>query len=293
MRSVSDNEFWSALLEKAYAKLHGCYEALQGGSTCDAMVDFSGGCSETQELGMDERDWEEIYRVMRKNYNRSTMIACYMNPDPNEVEAKTDVGLIRGHAYSVTKVVHIKIEKEGKTECLPLLRVRNPWGNSAEWKGKWSDGSPEWKQIADHEKAKLGLTFEHDGEFYMSQNDFMRYFEGVEMTHLMPGSLDEEEIVQGKLQWNTKQFDGSWIQGKNAGGCRNYLNTFASNPQYMVVLEDSDDDEDDLCTCIIALMQKGTRKKLKENEDILTIGNIIIYIRASKLGVILLRKNII
>ena len=120
----------------------------------------------------------------------------------------------------------------------------------------------------------------------MSQNDFMRYFEGVEMTHLMPGSLDEEEIVHGKLQWNTKQFDGSWIQGKNAGGCRNYLNTFASNPQYMVVLEDSDDDEDDLCTCIIALMQKGTRKKLKENEDILTIGNIIICIRPSKLGVV-------
>ena len=89
----------------------------------------------------------------------------------------------------------------------------------------------------------------------------MTYFEGVEMTHLMPDSLDDEEIADGKLQWNTKSFEGSWVKGINAGGCRNFLNTFASNPQYLAVLEDSDDDEDDLCTCIISLMQKGTRKK--------------------------------
>ena len=172
----------------------------------------------------------------------------------------------------MTKVVHIKIEKDGKEECLPLIRVRNPWGNAAEWNGKWSDGSPEWNLISTQEKEKLGLNFEHDGEFYMSQNDFMRYFEGVEMTHLMPGCLDEEEIVQGKQQWNTKQFDESWVHGKNAGGCRNYINTFARNPQYLAVLKDSDEDEDDLCTCIIALMQKGIRKKQQENDDILSIG---------------------
>ena len=177
MKSADENEFWSALLEKAYAKLHGCYEALVGGSTCDAMVDFSGGCSETQELGMDERDWDDTFRIMRKNYDKSTMIACYINPDPNVIEAKTQVGLIRGHAYSVTKVVLAKTDKGDKEEMLPLVRVRNPWGNEVEWNGQWSDGSSEWKIIPEDEKQRLGLTFEHDGEFYMSKNDFMRYFE--------------------------------------------------------------------------------------------------------------------
>ena len=47
-----DKEFWSALFEKAYAKLYGQhgYQALIRGRSLDAMVDFSGGCPEVIHL---------------------------------------------------------------------------------------------------------------------------------------------------------------------------------------------------------------------------------------------------
>ncbi len=44
------NEFWVPLLEKAYAKLHGNYEAMNGGSMAEALVDLTGGASEKYNL---------------------------------------------------------------------------------------------------------------------------------------------------------------------------------------------------------------------------------------------------
>jgi hypothetical protein len=44
--SRKGNELWVSILEKAYAKLHGSYEALEGGQVQDALVDLTGGAGE-------------------------------------------------------------------------------------------------------------------------------------------------------------------------------------------------------------------------------------------------------
>jgi hypothetical protein len=70
-RSTDPNEFWVSLLEKAYAKLLGSYDALDAGSAADAILDFTSAVVESWPIrhpiplpiGMDERSPEIKQRM--------------------------------------------------------------------------------------------------------------------------------------------------------------------------------------------------------------------------------------
>ena len=124
MHSTENNEFWSALLEKAYAKLHGSYEALKGGTTCEALEDFTGGVTEMYEL---KEAPSNLFNIIEKGFERNSMMGCSIEPDPNVNEAETPQGLVRGHAYSITKAQLVDIVTPNTTGKIPLLRLRNPW----------------------------------------------------------------------------------------------------------------------------------------------------------------------
>jgi hypothetical protein len=72
----------SALLEKAYAKLPGSYEALKGGSTAEAMVDFTGGCSEMYTL-KDPDCPKDLINIMLSAYDHGSLMV-----NENEVKCK-------------------------------------------------------------------------------------------------------------------------------------------------------------------------------------------------------------
>ncbi|VFQ63978.1 unnamed protein product [Cuscuta campestris] len=56
--SRKKNELWVSILEKAYAKLHGSYEALEGGLVQDALVDVIGGAGEEIDMRSTEAQIE-------------------------------------------------------------------------------------------------------------------------------------------------------------------------------------------------------------------------------------------
>ena len=68
------NEFWPALLEKAYAKLHGSYEDLISGNAIGAMVDFSGGFNE--EYHMADGSADTLFEILMRAYQRSSLMTC-------------------------------------------------------------------------------------------------------------------------------------------------------------------------------------------------------------------------
>ncbi|XP_046974269.1 calpain-A-like [Vanessa cardui] len=271
LHSSERNEFWGALLEKAYAKLHGSYDALRGGFTCEAMVDFTGGVTESYQMTSLP---DNFFTILLKAYERNSLLCCMIDPDPNVLEAETPAGLIRGHAYSVTRVKYVDIETPGRAGKIPLLRLRNPWGNEAEWNGAWSDKSPEWQFIPQSEREELGLTFSDDGEFWMSFEDFVSHFNRVEMCNLNPDSFNIKECHEGcTKKWEMSVFEGKWMKDISAGGCVNYSDTFWKNPHYTVTLKDPDeDDEENKCTIIVSLMQKNCYYRSQRGLSLLPIG---------------------
>ena len=272
MHSTSNNEFWSALLEKAYAKLFGSYEALKGGHTCEALADFTGGVTES----FDVKDApKNLFHTLTKAFQRKSMMGCSITGDPNVTEAKTPQGLIRGHAYSITKTSMVDVATSGKELEIPILRVRNPWGNEAEWNGAWSDQSQEWKLISEESRKKIGLTFDNDGEFWMSYADFRQFFTKIEICNLGPESLDQDLEAGPRKDWFIEMFEGQWIKRISAGGCGNF-DQHHTNPQYMITITESDsDNEEGKTSVVVALMQKNRRAKhLKD----LTVGFAIYHL---------------
>jgi calpain len=82
--------------------------------------------------------------------------------------------------------------------------------------------SPEWNFISDSEKRTLGITFDHDGEFWMSYQDFAKRFDRLEVCLINPDTLPAE-LRDSKTRWEMSVFEGEWVRGVTAGGCRNYL----------------------------------------------------------------------
>uniref|UniRef100_A0A8D0A1P3 Calpain 2, (m/II) large subunit b n=1 Tax=Sander lucioperca TaxID=283035 RepID=A0A8D0A1P3_SANLU len=267
VHSAEGREFWSALLEKAYAKVNGCYEALSGGSTTEGFEDFTGGIAENYDL---QRPPANLFQIIKKALEAGALLGCSIDiTSAADSEAVTRQKLVKGHAYSLTGAVEVNYR--GRQE--KLVRVRNPWGQ-VEWTGAWSDGSPEWQSVqgdCPHAKAE-------DGEFWMSYTDFLRNYSRIEVCTLTPDTIDDDSVKH----WSVSKFDGMWRKGSTAGGCRNHPYTFWMNPQFVIKLDEEDDDPEDGevgCSFVVGLIQKNRRKLRKVGEDMHTVGFAIYEVR--------------
>jgi len=192
------NEIWVSMIEKAFAKLYGCYENLISGYVDEGIQELTGMQPEKifirdektgtfphktiqQHYGGAEGFWK--YLLARKN--ESCLMGCSIKGNgkngPLIINGK-NTGLIMNHAYSLNDIIEFE-DEFNKGEVIRLLRLRNPWGNS-EWLGAWNDKSPEVEKyrhkleeyiasLAPDEQFKLGAD---DGTFLISFNDWKDNF---------------------------------------------------------------------------------------------------------------------
>jgi hypothetical protein len=207
--SRKGNELWVSILEKAYAKLHGSYEALEGGVVQDALVDLTGGAGEEIDMFHESsqldlvsgRLWFQLQRFKQEGF-----LLGAGSPSGSDVHVSSS-GIVQGHGYSLLQVREVDGHK--------LVQIRNPWANEVEWNGPWSDMSPEW---TDRMKHKLKYTPQAaDGVFWMSWQDFQLHFRSLYVCRIYPPEM--RYSVRG--QW----------RGPTAGGCQDF-DTWHLNPQF-------------------------------------------------------------
>ncbi|GLE04739.1 hypothetical protein PINS_up013718 [Pythium insidiosum] len=166
-KCADSNETWLPLLEKAYAKAHGDYSAIEGGFTGEGVEDLTGGVT-SEIVCEDILDRDRFWREELTKVNKELLFACAISG----VRAFAVHGIIVNHAYSVLKAVEVNGQR--------FVQVRNPWGQ-CEWTGAWSDGSAEWTP---EWMTLLGHKFGDDGAFWMSYDDFLNTFTTLDRTRV-------------------------------------------------------------------------------------------------------------
>ena len=77
----------------------------------------------------------ELYDYIRRSFSQNAFITCSRRGDWRQAHASDVNGLVQGHAYTITGVYRLYL----RDVLCHLVRVRNPWGDNNEWKGRAHD----------------------------------------------------------------------------------------------------------------------------------------------------------
>jgi len=173
------------------------------------LIDMSGGIEEEYDLkkirskvfsassyskhstgrSSENIGFDQLWDILVNAQKKSSVIGVCINVLPTDYanEARMPNGLVRGHAYIITKMAEIDL----RGVFHKIVRVYNPWGNETEWNGEWSDRSSVWRSIDAETKQALELKIDTDGEFWMSYRDFVLNYDQCQICNLTPSTVSD------------------------------------------------------------------------------------------------------
>jgi len=217
-KSVS-GVLWPLLIEKAFAKLVGSYENLDGGLPAWAWQCLTGEALQYIYQRQDDGSWQVVqtdkdeqrkrvraagngcdkrqcpfFCVDDTSYSADDIWSRLQSDDQKSYvmgascdggrEEDAGNGLVTGHAYSL-------ISARDVSSGVRLVCLRNPWGNDREWNGDWSDKSPLWDENPEVAQ-EVDFSPGDDGLFWMAFEDFITCFSSVSVS---PRSMKQQRFV--------------------------------------------------------------------------------------------------
>ena len=165
-------ELWVSLLEKAWAKVNGCYARIGcRGFSKEAFDVLTEAYTEqintrlyfkeNEENDRSEELWEKLQKAFKKKY---VLTAGTVN-----AEIVGTKGLDPGHDYTLINVYTVK-------NNVKLVKLKNPYGNS-EYSGAWCDSSDNWTPEIRKQCDFIGES--EEGIFYMPYKLFLEYYDVI------------------------------------------------------------------------------------------------------------------
>ena len=182
------NELWVILLEKAWAKINGGYINAIGGRVNEPFEVLTGFGSRVYNISnINEDAKKEILEEMKEADKSNCFISCGTKHD----ESIQNFGLVDGHAYTI---IGLNVIETIYRDKYTLLQLRNPWSHK-EWNGDWSDNSMLWDQKT---KSQVNYKKSDDGMFYMSDKDFFKFFDTLQICYMLYDSISVRYMIEGE-----------------------------------------------------------------------------------------------
>jgi hypothetical protein len=184
-------EIWPMVVEKAFAKQAGSYEAISGGQVSAALEMLTGGKGRRRDatLSTSGEHWEQFMaEVKSDNYFVGAGSKQLAVGAAEAAEQKKQMqGIVTGHAYTVLNVYEGGAggaDDDDQAAPLRLVELRNPWGRG-EWSGDWGRGSRLWDSAQGKQVIVAhGPPPSQDGRFWMDWVDFTRCFDSIDTCHM-------------------------------------------------------------------------------------------------------------
>ena len=198
--------------------VQGSYANIEKGDVAHALTMLTGAESHEVLLAQESRGakkamlWDNMVRWRTNGFLLGAGTVTADNAD-HEIQ---DSGLVFGACYCVYDVMVVDGHR--------LLRMRNPPGDRAEWRGDWNDNSATWTRRL---KALAGWTDVADNTFWISFDDFCHAFRSLYVCHHF-----------NPRHWPARVFHGDWTEDFAAGLPTRFNKECAldNNTQYTLTL---------------------------------------------------------